>query len=113
MKKRIATFLSVITITICGWLIIDRLDLLDIPSNKNDTYASFEKRKIDNRTDITEFEKKLLKKEIDFKREKEKEISAIGYQTQIISFVIIIIQIVLLIIIIMMPKKQKTLSKKR
>ncbi len=107
MKKRVAISLSLITITICGWLIVDRLDLLDIPSNKNDTYSSFEKRKIDKRTDINQFEKVILKNKIDFEREKKQQISTIAYQTQIISFVIILIQIILLVIVIMMHKKQK------
>lgn len=103
--KKIAIFLSVITIFICGWLIINRLNFLDIPSNKNDAYASFEKRKIDDRIDINECEKDILKNEIDFDRQKKRQISAIAYQTQIISFVIILIQIVLLILILRMPKK--------
>ena len=107
MKKTIAISISIITIVICGWLIINRLNLLDIPSNKNDTYASFEKREINKRTDINECEKDILKNTIDFERKKKREISVIAFQTQIIAFVIIIIQIVLLIIILIMPKKNK------
>lgn len=107
MKKKVAIFLSIITIVICGWLIINRLNLLDIPSNKNDTYASFEKQKINNRTDINECEKDILKNAIDFERENKRQISVISYQTQITAFVIILIQIVLLIIILMIPKKVK------
>ncbi len=83
------------------------MNLLDIPSNKNDTYASFEKQKINNRTDINECEKDILKNAIDFERENKRQISVISYQTQITAFVIILIQIVLLIIILMIPKKVK------
>lgn len=106
--KKIAISLSIITIFICGWLIINRLNFLDIPSNKNDTYASFEKRKIDNRIDINKYEKDILKNTIDFEREKKRQVSAIAYQTQIISFVIILIQIVLLLFILKMPQTKKT-----
>ncbi len=51
MKKTIAIYLSIITIIICGWFVINSIDLLDIASNKNDTYANFQKKqnRIQNR----------------------------------------------------------------
>jgi len=105
MKKIIALVLSVLTIVICVWLTINRLDLLDIPSNKNDTVALFEKQKINKRTDIDECEKKILTNQIDFERKKQRQISGIAFQTQFIALVIIVIQLVLLVVILMMPKK--------
>lgn len=105
MKKIIALVLSIITIIICGWLVIKRMELLDIPSNKNDENALYEKIKIDTRTDINECEKKILKNQIDFERKKERQISNIAFSTQFIALVIIVIQLILMVIILMMPKK--------
>ena len=38
MKKTIALSLSIITIIICGWMILKNIDHLDIASNKTDWY---------------------------------------------------------------------------
>ena len=104
MKKKIVLALLLITTVISGWLIINQLDLLDIPSNKNDHYAAFEKRKIDSRTDINDCEKELLKSEIDINRKNTKQNSIIAYNTQIIAFIIIGIQVVAFILVLLIPK---------
>lgn len=105
MKKIIAIILSVITIVVCGWLIVDRLDYLDIPSNKNDQNAAFQKQMIINRSDIDECEKTKLCSNIDFRREKERALSSLAFTGMFIAFVIILIQLVLLVFIFMMPRK--------
>ncbi|MBD3906586.1 hypothetical protein NAL32_18295 [Chryseobacterium sp. Ch-15] len=103
--KKIAIVFSMVTIIICGWLIIDRLDSLDIASNKNDTYAMIQKNEINKRTDINECEKKIRKNKIDSNREDFRKLSDIAFQTQIISFSIIILQILLIVCLIF--KKEK------
>ena len=107
MKKKIAIFLSLLTITICGWIIVDRLQYLDIPQNKNEWYAMNEKSKINTRTDIDQCEKNLLTNKIDQQRAIKVYVSGIAFQTQVIAFSIILIQIVLLIFIMLMPRKIK------
>ena len=104
MKKKIVLALLLITTVISGWQIINKLDLLDIPSNKNDHYAAFEKRKIESRTDINDCEKELLKSEIDINRKNTKHNSTIAYNTQIIALIIIGIQVVAFILVLLMPK---------
>lgn len=105
MKKIIAVSLSIITIIICGYLIASRMDLLDIPTNKNEWYVMDSIRKIGERTDIDDCEKKVLIKEVELRRENEKYNSGLAFQTQLIAFVIIITQVFLLIFIILMPSK--------
>ncbi len=105
MKKNIALSLSFITIIICGWIIVNGLQFLDIPSNKNEWYAKDAKNKINERSDIDECEKKILTNKIDQERTQKKYISEIAIQTQMISFVIIIIQLLLLLFIFLIPKK--------
>ncbi|WP_066682154.1 MULTISPECIES: hypothetical protein [unclassified Chryseobacterium] len=103
--KKLAIVFSIVTIMICAWLIIDRLNSLDIASNKNDTYAMIQKIEIDKRSDINECEKEIRKNKIDFDRENFRKSSDIAYQTQIISFSIIIIQI--LIVFCLIFKREK------
>lgn len=105
MKKTIAIILSIITITICSWQIINQLDFLDIPSNKNEQYASFRKKQIDNRLDINACKKELLKSEIDIERKNKKELSNIAFKTQFTTFSIVVIQLILLVIILVMHRK--------
>lgn len=96
--------MCLITVIICSWLFIDRLNYLDIPSNKNEWYAMDAKRKINERTDIDECLKKLFQNQIDQDRKAKKMISAITSQTQIVALVLIFIQLVLLVFIFMMPR---------
>ncbi|RKE88299.1 hypothetical protein [Epilithonimonas arachidiradicis] len=105
MKKLIAVSLCIITMIICGFLIVKKLDSLDIASNKTDWYVMDSIRKIEERTDIDDCEKKILKKEIQTKRQNEKDKSGIAFETQIYAFGIIMIQIILLFFIIMMPSE--------
>lgn len=105
MKKTIAISLSIITIIFCGWMIVNRLEKLDIIPNYTDTYASENKRKIDERTDIDDCEKKLLRNQVDQNRATFREISDEAFHTKIILLVVMVIQLVLLVFISMMPKK--------
>ena len=107
MKKKIAIFLSLVTIVVCGWQIVDRLKYLDIPQNKNEWYSMSEKRKINARTDIDQCEKNLLTNKIDQQRANKVYVSGIAFQTQSIAFSIIVIQIILLIFVILIPSKNK------
>lgn len=107
MKKIIALSLSISTIIFCGWMIISKLGKLDIVPNYTDTFASEEKRKIVERTDIDDCEKKILINQVDQNRTKFREISNEAFQTQIILFIIIVIQLILLIFILMIPNKLK------
>lgn len=110
MKKKIAIFLALLTIITCGWLIIDRLQYLDIPQNKNEWYAMNEKRKINARTDIDQCEKTVLTDRIDQQRANKVYFSGIAFQTQVIAFSIIIIQLILLIFVMLMPGKIKPIG---
>ncbi len=104
-KKYISLVLSIITIIICCWLIVDRLKFLDVPSNKNDTYAMWEKKEILERTDIDECEKKVLIERVEQQRERKRHYSAIAFQTQITLLVIGVIQLMQFILILSIPKK--------
>ena len=105
MKKIIALSLSIITIIICGWLILVNIDHLDIASNKTDWYAMDGKRKIDERTDIDFCEKQVLKSEIDCSRKNDRRESEIAFHAQSVAFIIIIVQLILLVFIAFMPQK--------
>lgn len=105
MKKTIAISLTLITIVFCGWMIVNKLEKLDIVPNYTDTFASEDKRKINERTDIDDCEKKILRNQVDQNRAKFREMSDEAFQTQIILFVVMIIQLVLLVFISIMPKK--------
>jgi hypothetical protein len=78
---------------------------LDIPINKNGWYAMDAIHKIEERTDIDECEKRVLKEKVKQDRENEKSISNDAFQIQIIAFGVIIIQVFLLIFLILMPFK--------
>jgi len=65
MKKKIAIALYLITILICGWIIINYVKYVDISSNKTDWYVMDAKHKVSERTDINNYEKELLKNQID------------------------------------------------
>jgi len=107
MKKISIIILSVLTIISSSIIVVNHLVFLDIPSNKNEQYASFEKTRINNRTDINECEKKILITEISLERNSQKKISNIIFPIQFMMFVIIIIQIILLVLVLMTQKKEK------
>ncbi len=104
--KKIAIIFSVITIFVCGWIIIDKLDSLDIASNKNDTYLSIQKEQIDKRTDIDRCEKEIKKNILDNERKNFRNKSEIAYQTQLFSALIIILQIFLIIFLLLYKTKK-------
>ena len=106
MKRYIAVVLTIITIGICGWQIVNSVDLLDIASNKNDWYALSQKNKIENRTDISSCEKAIMKSQIDFERKNKRQISGITYQWQVVGLIVIIVQFILLIVMVTMSKKK-------
>ena len=105
--KKIVIILSVITIISSGYLIVNNLDLLDIPSNKNEQSASFKKQRINNRTDINKCEKEILKTKINLERKSKKKISNIILPIQFFLLVIILVHIVIIILVLMMPQKKK------
>lgn len=104
MKKTIALSLSILTIIISGWMIFDQIKMLDLIPNYTDTYASLDKQKIDERTDITEGEKKILRNQIDQDRANKTKVSGEAFGRQLTLSVIIIIQLILFFVILMMPK---------
>lgn len=72
MKKKVAIILSLITIFICSWFIVENVKYLDIASNKTDWYVMDAKNKISKIADIDSSEKKLLQNIIDNNRKNEK-----------------------------------------
>lgn len=110
MKRYIAISLSLITILICSWQFINSMQFLDIPTNKNDSAANWEKQKITKDPTLTACEKTIRINQITIKRQNEKATSAIAFQTQFVVLLIVGIQFILLIFIFFMPKKP-TLSK--
>lgn len=105
MKKKIAILLSIITLIICGWVFISNMVHLDIPSNKNDQSAAFEKKRIALEIGLSDPEKEVLYAKIDSKREKEREVSNNAFKTQFTISVIFVIQLTLLIILFLIPVK--------
>lgn len=91
-------------------MIVSLMSSLDIPSNKNDQYAAFQKWKISERTDINDCEKELLYKEIDRGRENDRERSAFAFEIQRVMFIIVLLQVILLIVLLTIkssPNKEK------
>ncbi len=82
------------------------MEHLDIASNKSDTYAMWEKRKIDEKTDIDFCEKQLLKGKIDQSRENDRIESNIALQNQFAAIIVIIVQFILLVFIVFMQSKR-------
>ncbi len=113
MRKYIIILLSSATIVICGWLITNRVQFLDIPSNKNDFYAIVAKREIQNRTDIDECEKKIRIYKIEEERARKRYYSNTAFQTQTIAFAVILIQIILLTTLLLPPIKKIKHHKKK
>ncbi|NJI73588.1 hypothetical protein HCX49_10260 [Sphingobacterium kitahiroshimense] len=86
MKKKIAIALYLITILICGWIIINYVKYVDISSNKTDWYVMDAKHKVSERTDINNYEKELLKNQIDQNRKNEKNIAKHRFSNSISCF---------------------------
>lgn len=108
MKKIIVISFCLLTLFVSGGLFINQLRYLDIPSNKNDTYAMWQKRKINERTDIDKCKKEILKNEIDLGRQNKRKLSEIAMQTQIFLLGIIILQLLLIVYIgFFFPKNKK------
>lgn len=107
MKKTVALSFTILTIFICGWLIVDQIKFLDIVPNYTDMYASLDKQKIDERTDIGENEKKILRNQVDQNRAYKTQISNDAFKIQVVLFGVVIIQILLIFVILMMPKLVK------
>jgi translation elongation factor EF-1beta len=78
---------------------------LNVPVNKNEWYAMDAIYKIEDRTDIDDCEKRVLKENVKQDRENDKRVSNNAFQIQIIAFGVIIIQIFLLVFIVLIPSK--------
>jgi peptidoglycan hydrolase CwlO-like protein len=107
MKKTIVFILSISTIIISCWYFTKQLNYLDIVSTKNDQYSSFQKREIENRNDINDCQKEILKNQVDLKRTNKKEISKLAAETQFVLLTIIFIQLIILVTTIIMFRANK------
>lgn len=68
----------------------------------------WQKRKINERTDIDKCKKEILKNEIDLGRQNKRKLSEIAMQTQIFLLGIIILQLLLIVYIgFFFPKNKK------
>ncbi|ULT25533.1 MULTISPECIES: hypothetical protein [Sphingobacterium] len=105
IKKSVVIVLAAMTILICGWLILGLVSSLDIPSNKNDQFASEQKWRVDQRSDIDSCEKQIIKNQIDLKRANERQISGRAFQTQILALLIIVLQLILIVFVILIRRK--------
>lgn len=111
IKKSIVIVLAAMTILICGWLILGLMSSLDIPSNKNDQFASEQKWQVDQRNDIDSCEKQIIKNQIDLKRANERQISGRVFQTQILALLIIVLQLILIVFVVLIRRKPYSLQK--
>jgi len=105
IKKSVVIVLAAMTILICGWLILGLMSSLDIPSNKNDQFASEQKWRVDQRSDIDSCKKQIIKNQIDLKRANERQISGRAFQTQILALLIIVVQLILIVFVILIRRK--------
>lgn len=111
IKKSIVIVLAAMTIIICGWLILGLMSSLDIPSNKNDQFASEQKWKVDQRSDIDSCEKQIIKNQIDLKRVNERKISERAFQTQLLALLIIGLQLILIVFVVLIRRNRCSLQK--
>ncbi|WP_158655600.1 hypothetical protein [Sphingobacterium sp. HMA12] len=111
IKKSIVIVLAVVTILACGWLILSLMDSLDIPSNKNDQFASEQKWRVDQRTDMDSCEKQIIKNQIDLKRVNERQISGRAFQTQILALFMIVLQLILIVFVVWIGRKSYSSQK--
>lgn len=105
IKKSIVIVLAVVTILTCGWLTLSLVDSLDIPSNKNDQFASEQKWQVDQRSDIDSCEKQMIKNQIDLKRVNERQISGMAFQIQLFALLIIVLQLILIVFVVLIYRK--------
>lgn len=111
IKKSVVIVLGAMTILICGWLILGLVSSLDIPSNKNDQFASEQKWQVDQRNDIDSCAKQIIKNQIDLKRANERQISGKAFQTQILALLIIVLQLILIVFVVLIRRKPYSLQK--
>jgi len=111
IKKSVVIVLAAMTILICGWLILGLVSSLDIPSNKNDQFASEQKWRVDQRSDIDSCEKQIIKNQIDLKRANERQVSGRAFQTQILALLIIVLQLILIVFVVLIRRKPYSLQK--
>ncbi|WP_223583202.1 hypothetical protein [Sphingobacterium sp. GVS05A] len=111
IKKSVVIVLAAMTILICGWLILGLMSSLDIPSNKNDQFASEQKWQVDQRNDIDSCAKQIIKNQIDLKRANERQISGKAFQTQILALLIIVLQLILIVFVVLIRRKPYSLQK--
>ncbi|MNG79395.1 hypothetical protein D3C87_623710 [compost metagenome] len=111
IKKSVVIVLAAMTILICGWLILGLMSSLDIPSNKNDQFASEQKWQVDQRNDIDSCAKQIIKNQIDLKRANERQISGRAFQTQILALLIIVLQLILIVFVVLIRRKPYSLQK--
>jgi|GEM_PF-405863 len=111
IKKSIVIVLAAITILTCGWLILSLMNSLDIPSNKNDQFASEQKWRVDQRSDIDSCEKQIIKNQIDLRRANERQISGRAFQTQILALLIIVFQLILIVFVVLIRRKPYSFQK--
>lgn len=109
IKKSIVIVLAAVTILICGWLILGLMSSLDIPPNKNDQFASEQKWRVDQRSDIDSCEKQIIKNQIDLKRVNERQVSGRAFQTQILALLIIVLQLILIVFVVLIRRKPYSL----
>lgn len=105
--KKIALALSLFSILLCSWLIIEYVQYLDIASNKTDWHVADAKNKISERTDIDLCEKRILQNTIDINRANDRDLSGIAFQAQLVALVVIIFQFILSFLVLLMPNKKK------
>lgn len=105
IKKSIVIVLAAMTILTCGWLIVSLMDSLDIPSNKNDQFASEQKWQVDQRGDIDSCEKQIIKNQIDLKRANERQNSGRAFQTQVLALFMIVLQLILIVFMVLIHRK--------
>lgn len=111
IKKSIVIVLAVATILTCCWLILGLMSSLDIPSNKNDQFASEQKWEVDQRSDIDSCDKQIMKNQIDLKRADERQISERAFQTQILALLITVLQLILIVFVVLIRWKPYSLQK--
>lgn len=111
IKKSIVIVLAVATILTCCWLILGLMSSLDIPSNKNDQFASEQKWEVDQRSDIDSCDKQIMKNQIDLKRADERQISERAFHTQILALLIIVLQLILIVFVVLIRWKPYSLQK--
>ena len=111
IKKSVVIVLAAVTILTCGWLILGLMSSLDIPSNKNDQFASEQKWQVDQRNDIDSCAKQIIKNQIDLKRANERQISGKAFQTQILALLIIVLQLILIVFVVLIRRKPYSLQK--